>query len=424
MNIRRLVSFSDIESLSPKITLSHHGTCIAKPQTGITRSSVMKKGVSSCLLVMVVAGCGINDEILSQSQFDQRQSDNLSLEMVSGNLQSGTVGTVAPEPLVVRVVDENQKQIDENEIVTFSVESGDAMISGKTETHPDSDGLASAYIQFGQKVATVIIRASIGAPVQDDLKHEVLFTLNGKAGPATSLSFVSGHLIDSTPPCVGEGLTYPEQVKLRAADRYDNAVEGQEVIVDPDSNSSVDGLANGAGKLFLADAEGMVAFTLKAGSVTGSGYNATTTVYASLHNSGASGAATSAIFELTRRNFIMFNGVPLYNFGNGILSLTGIWYLKIPIKIQALRSCWVPVKGLEISVARSWTANVCSIFGPWSNEEDFGTMVTDSFGRASATANVPVGVINFSPFYSNQLTFTATNMNTLVTYAAYEGCEP
>ena len=95
------------------------------------------------------------------------------LKGVSGSGQASVVGTLLPEPFVVRVEDQNGTPV-EGFLVTWEVTAGNGAVT-EEESPTDPDGLASTTLQLGTTPGINRVRASIGSP------SPVVFTATGTA---------------------------------------------------------------------------------------------------------------------------------------------------------------------------------------------------------------------------------------------------
>lgn len=93
------------------------------------------------------------------------------LKGVSGSGQAGVVGTLLPEPFVVRVEDQTGAPV-EGFVVTWEVTVGNGAVT-EEESPTDPQGLASTSLQLGTVPGINRVRASIGSP------SPVVFTATG-----------------------------------------------------------------------------------------------------------------------------------------------------------------------------------------------------------------------------------------------------
>ena len=92
---------------------------------------------------------------------------------VSGSGQTATVGTLLPNPFVVRVNDQEGNPVA-GFTVTWEVTAGGGTLTAE-ESPSDAQGLASTSLQLGGTPGLNRVRASIGSP------SPVVFTATGTA---------------------------------------------------------------------------------------------------------------------------------------------------------------------------------------------------------------------------------------------------
>ncbi len=143
-----------------------------------------------------------------------------TIQSVSGNGQSGVVGSQLQDPLVVKVVDNTGVAIS-NFPVNFVVTQGNGTIVQSQPIKTDSQGLASVTFILGTQAGTNTIEARAtgltGSPV--------VFSENGLPDVAKTLAKVSG---DNQTGIVSKTLAHPFVVKV--SDQYGNAVKGKPVL--------------------------------------------------------------------------------------------------------------------------------------------------------------------------------------------------
>lgn len=143
------------------------------------------------------------------------------IELVSGNDQTGMSGTILPQPLVVKVVDDEGRAVWDYP-VNFQVDLGDGKIDGQSEKllNTNEFGEASVQFQLSFELGMNIVRA-----VSDELTGSpVTFVLNGSSGKASVIHLVSG---DEQQAVIGGSLAQPLTVKI--TDYNGNGVADQEV---------------------------------------------------------------------------------------------------------------------------------------------------------------------------------------------------
>lgn len=167
-----------------------------------------------CLIaVLAAAGCSGDDLVLPHATGAAR------LTPVSGDGQTGAVGTALPESIAVLVSDATGRPAMGHR-VAFAVVSGDgAELAPETAT-TGADGRASASWVLGREPGTQRARAEISGETADGLEP-VVFTASASAGSAALLSMVSGD--DQSAPA---GSPLPDSLVVRVQDRFGNPVGG------------------------------------------------------------------------------------------------------------------------------------------------------------------------------------------------------
>ncbi len=171
-----------------------------------------------------------------------------SMERVSGNGQIAAVGTVLPEPLVVRILNPDGLPV-EGFGVTFGLTSPDSVsqlidpVSGATGSQvtilTGADGFARAQLQLGSSpreyrvTATAVFEGAAGGAVET-ATFTASATLEARA--AVKLLAISGErqtvilgTADSTDPTQFTPFENPEQpnpLVVQALDRFGNGVPG------------------------------------------------------------------------------------------------------------------------------------------------------------------------------------------------------
>jgi hypothetical protein len=121
---------------------------------------VVRQGLVSLSAALLLAGCVST----TAPRF-------AILQGVSGSGQASAVGTLLPEPFVVRVEDQTGAPV-EGFVVTWEVTAGNGAVT-EEESPTDSQGLASTTLQLGTIAGINRVRASIGSPTP------VVFTATG-----------------------------------------------------------------------------------------------------------------------------------------------------------------------------------------------------------------------------------------------------
>ncbi len=155
-------------------------------------------------VLLVIAGC----------QDDSPTGPRIaSLAIISGNGQTGPIGGLLPQPLVVQVKDQSGTAI-QGAIVSFAVMAGNGTPSAAADT-TGADGYAQTTFRLGSGIGVQAVSASL--PGQDP----VSFALNASSAPASKLTLISG---DGQTAKVGTLLDSSLVVKV--TDAFDNLKAG------------------------------------------------------------------------------------------------------------------------------------------------------------------------------------------------------
>lgn len=159
------------------------------------------------------------------------------ITVVSGDAQSGTVGTLLPQPLVVLVQDSAGTPVGGTDVIWDFPEGNQGGIT-------DAQGLASLAFTLFPAAGPQLVGARV--PMANDPSVIVLFHFTASPGPAAQIEAASGGFQTAT---VGTGL--PEPVSVRVRDAYGNVRSGATVewlttdgsTTVPSSVTDSDGLA-------------------------------------------------------------------------------------------------------------------------------------------------------------------------------------
>jgi VCBS repeat-containing protein len=167
------------------------------------------------------------------------------LELVDGNEQVAPAGTALAEPVVVRVLDTEERPVT-NQEVTFTVLRGGGSVAPQTVT-TNADGLAAATWTLGPTAGTQELRArtlqgGTGTPL------DVPFTATALAGSGSVLVGVRGD--DQTGP-VNSALA--DSLVVKATDAVGNPVAGVEVTWSVTGGGSISPVT------VVTDADGLAA---------------------------------------------------------------------------------------------------------------------------------------------------------------------
>ncbi len=173
-----------------------------------------------------------------------------SMEYVSGNFQTGTVGQLLGQNLVVRVIAEDNS-LYTGFPVTFEVKQGGGKIDGQTvkQIMTDTNGEAKAPWTLGPTPGTQKVQASAAVPTGSPID----FTATAEIGPADTLVKVSG---DNQSGPIGLPLKNPFVVKV--TDAYGNGIrdwtvrfsvmQGTDAYIDTPGNQTKDVPTDTTGK--------------------------------------------------------------------------------------------------------------------------------------------------------------------------------
>ncbi len=157
-----------------------------------------------------------NQTILIEPTGEIIIGDPAQIEYVSGDNQTGTVGTQLSQPLKVRVTDENGHGVP-NVFVDFSVAQGDADLFILGENVTDSLGLAQRFLQLGHQAGEIIVEATLEFDGQLLPDSPIRIHARSLAGQAVRLHKTSGDGQSGKP---GVELNAPLVVTL--FDAFDN----------------------------------------------------------------------------------------------------------------------------------------------------------------------------------------------------------
>src|SRR5271157_129157 len=127
---------------------------------------------------------------------------------VSGDNQTGAIGSVLASPLVIEVVDSNGAAVP-NQQVTFTVVKSDGILTSTTQQgqqvtlKTDQNGLASAQLQLGTRVGMDNDQVSV---TSTGFVGQVTFSASASAGPAAEILVDMG---DNQTGAVGQALPSP-----------------------------------------------------------------------------------------------------------------------------------------------------------------------------------------------------------------------
>ena len=195
-----------------------------------------------------VIGANVLLNATASVQFDPVPQTAASIQMLSGNNQSGVAGTLLAQPLVVKVIND-QGAAAAGYPVTFTVASGHGTLDGEAAQTvlTDAQGQARVSLTLGTVIGTATVRATT-AP----LATIITYTAKAVSGPAYKMTALSGFSQSGTP---GKSLANP--VVVAVTDLHDNPVAGYSVLFKAASGG---GSVAGASQAIVAtDVQGSAA---------------------------------------------------------------------------------------------------------------------------------------------------------------------
>ena len=205
--------------------------------------------------------------------------DNMvtAVTALSGNEQTGRVGEVLAEPIVIAVTEDGQPAPDVT--VSWSTAAAGAAMS-PTSSNTDGDGLASSAWTLGTAPGRQTARATVAGASGSPLA----FMATAVAGTAAALAKAPGNSGDNQVGEINSQLPLPLQATV--TDRFGNAVGGADVtwsstgaaVSAPTVASDAAGLSQVT--VTLGGTEGSVTIVAEAAGLTGSPltFNATAVI--------------------------------------------------------------------------------------------------------------------------------------------------
>ena len=203
----------------------------------------------------VLAAVLPKNQYLEQKATVVFEQGNPSVELVSGDEQTGVAGQKCPQPLVVRLLNGESPYV--NQYVRFTVASGGGHFDGQDSVlvRTDAQGLASIDYVLGTRVEQNIIHAA--APIA--LEKRVTFRIAAKPGLPDKLVKRSG---DEQAGRVDKPLD--RALMVMVTDIYDNPTPNASVTF-----SAVDGGSIVAPQTVLTDSLGTAQATARCGESIG-----------------------------------------------------------------------------------------------------------------------------------------------------------
>jgi hypothetical protein len=170
----------------------------------------MIAGAAALLLALLTAGC--NGEVVGGGQRPAR------LLVLSGDLQTGTVGTELPQPLVVKVVDDAGKPV-RDQLVNFRVTAGGGSVfAGSAITN--KNGIAQERWTLGAVADTQQVEARA---VDPETGAGVVFATFRAIGTTDAPATIAAVAPTAAGGLAGFAL---DSVAVRVVDAYGNPVAG------------------------------------------------------------------------------------------------------------------------------------------------------------------------------------------------------
>jgi len=147
--------------------------------------------------------------------------DASRIEIVSGNGQNAPAGTVLPEDLVVRVLDENGNPIV-NRAISWLIGQGGGSVDPATN-HTDGEGKASVRLTLGATPGTNTVNAVVSGITIPTVTFTATGTGGGSGNPGR-IEIVSGENQEAP-----AGTQLPQDLIVRVLDQNGHSVTGQAV---------------------------------------------------------------------------------------------------------------------------------------------------------------------------------------------------
>jgi len=175
----------------------------------------------------------------------------VSIVPVDGLGQSGIVGALLSEPLIVQAVDQNGDPVA-GAIISWTIISGGGQVTPSQST-TESDGLAEATLRLGSVIGTQSVRAELSGATP------VIFSATASAAPASQIVVAAGD--NQVAPVRA---TLPVDIAVKVTDAFNNAKAGVTVVFN---------VTLGGGSLSsptaASDADGIASVTWTLGGVSG-----------------------------------------------------------------------------------------------------------------------------------------------------------
>ena len=154
------------------------------------------------------------------------------LAVISGNTQNVVLGQTIAQPLVIEVQDEQGGGVPGVQVL-FAVVEGSATLTPGAAAVTDSQGLASVFVQAGDRVGLVRVSANAaGKTVTFEINVVGLVPLVTNAGFVNGASFTPGWVPGSTGSIFGVGLMQVRGVVAPGQVPFPTVLEGVRVRVN------------------------------------------------------------------------------------------------------------------------------------------------------------------------------------------------
>ena len=315
------------------------------------------------LVALLAAGCSQNEGPTGPRI--------AALKVASGNGQTGPIGAVLSQPLVVRVADQRDVAIV-GAVVSFTVTGGNGVATPQIDT-TDANGLAQTTFRLGGALGVQTVAASFA-----DLPA-VSFIVTATTAPASKLLATAG---DAQTSKVGNTLT--NEVAVRVTDAFDNPKSGVPiaftVITGGGTVSSPTVLSDAQGisktKWTLGTIAGTQALAASAGAIVPLSFTATATPEAASQILVVSGSGQTGTPGASLSDSVVVKVAD--QFGNGVGGVTVDW---VAAAGNGSASPSTTVSNSSGRTATKWT--IGSSGGPMTLQAKVGSSVATSVSGAA-----------------------------------------
>lgn len=199
---------------------------------------ILKVGV-----LLIATGCGADKLVLPA------EGDPSTIDVLSGNDQTGTVGGSLADSVVVRVADARGRPV-KGQLISFLATTGGAGGQILPDTiRTDAGGRAAAHWQLGTVAGAQQAQARV-----ENISSQLAASLTATANPGQPDSLVQEHGDDQISQT---GTVLPESLIVRLVDQFGNSIGGADV-----QWSTQDGSLSGATVTTGSDGRSAVQWTL------------------------------------------------------------------------------------------------------------------------------------------------------------------